>query len=387
MDRGVSVARIPGPYVSGGYKTVPQLVWDGTTVAVDPDCGMDLLWAEGAPRPFLDPRVIGRVTDPASRLAMASTLHGGLAGLSMYTQTPLAGFQPGLTSLHHGLIGQPPDDLVWRIPMDPDEVGIEASYTIGTAITGNPALAQRLAVEQTIKMGSVSTGEVGHEILTITRNAHYEALVESWLYLLDHPNYLIQRDDCIRFNTQGRWHVYDRDGVTPPGHNAFTGLNPELLGRNVPERCFLCWLEPYEGEVSVLVYNPTQGSLGFTYATCSTYPSWVMVWSSPICDLPGYGVGSIEYGVLPFGAERSHKLGLVRPLAQRHGVRRSCQIHFLPTEAEVRWFANDFRIDLDPNSYPTEIGPDWDEEEQGPFDPDKCNWPTLRAAAGLSPLI
>lgn len=380
MDRGVRVARIPGPYVAGGFKTVPQLTWDGATLAVDPDCGLDLLWIEGAPRPFLDPRVNGGVTDPATRLALASTLQGGLSTLSMYTQTTIAGFQPGITSLHHGLIGQPPDDLSIRIPMDPDEVVVEASYTVGTAITGNPALSQRLAVNQAIRMGSILSDEEDRRILTITREALYTAIVESWVYLLDHPNYLIQPGDRICFNTAGKWHIFDRDGTTPPGQNAFAGLTSEVLGHNIPERCFLCWLD-YEDEISVLVYNPERGSLGFTYAVNPDYSSWVMVWSSPIHDLPGCGVGSIEYGVLPLGAERCHELKLVKPLARGASIRRNCEIHFLPTEADVRWFAREFRIDLDPKSYPTDIGPDWDDPSK--YDLKRCTFKTLRQAAGV----
>ncbi|MCX6811745.1 MAG: hypothetical protein NT039_03585 [Candidatus Berkelbacteria bacterium] len=382
MKRGVRIARIPGPYVAGGYKTVPQLFWGNTVLTVDPDCGMDLLWIEGAPRPFLDPRVIGRVTDPTSRLAMASLLDGGLKGLSAYTQTPLAGFQSGVSSLHHGLIGQPPDDLSFWVSTSDDEVKVGANYTVGTAITGNSALAQRLAVQQTVKMSTVPATEEGPEILTISRQARYEAIVESWLYLVDHPNYYILPEDVIRFNTQGRWHVCDRDGTTPPGQNAFLGLAPEVLGRNIEERCFFGWLEPNDDdEISLLVYNPTRGSIGFTYAVSPNYPSWVMIWSSPSCDLPGLGVGSIEYGMLPLGAERCHELGLVKLLPAGDRVWRNCNISFLPTEEDAQRFASQHKIDLASENYPVEIKPDWDDSSI--YDLKRCTFKTLRQAAGL----
>lgn len=374
-----------GPCARQGAPFVVLESGTGVRLYCQLDSGLDISHITGTRWPFHCRSVPDSVADGAYVRASLGTLYHALGVLPAWNSTTLPGFHEH-TGLHAGLSGITTAREV--MPRDIDGgASITVGYNIGPGITGN-YFSQAIYATRTVMLYEEPLGN--QKCVIIARDDEFEMQRECHMGHLEHPNVKFRRGDRICYNPGALTCLRDRDGETPRGLNPFAGFDPEALSQFHAERCFLLHVLqvcPMGGEsvVPMLLLAEDGTGLGFNSLPSENLPSWVMCWFSAMSDTDGEGVGSIEFGTLPFGAERAIALGLMPKLPKGAVVRRRTKIYLLDTPELVAAFVSRYGIETDASRYPTDIGPDAD-PTLSRYDQATSEFPALRAAAGLPPL-
>lgn len=353
------------------------------SVIVQPESGLDITNVAWGPWPWHS-RAIGHAS-PAMIRERSGTLFGALSVLPAWNTTTLPGYDE-LTGLHAGLSGLAPTNG-YEVSEGKDQYGaweseIRAQYDLSlAAITGN-VFSQSGVID---RMVSLSNDLLVREDVITTNRACYMAHLE-------HPNIRFQEGDRVLLNLDLLSAVgsslcfYDRDGQTPEGMNIFRGASEEVFHEPRAERCFLLYLKPNKhGAIPVLVRNGFGSyGLGFVHYPPPDWPTFTMVWFSPMCQTDGVGVGSIEFAsTLPLGARRNHQLKLLRLMEKDERAKFRTEVHFLSGQHAVREFAREHDIIVRKSDYPKQILPDRETWSDTSYDPATNTFDNLRRAAGI----